>query len=232
MRKSAGRQPAGLERRETGAVVITQEFSVISPVFGGGVYIDPERTFDKQPDRLTPVRSAAVRGHLRFWWRVAYAGSLGSVTALREREAAVWGLASRPGAVSLSIEQSITVSSMNFTNQMIYACFPLQAPHGAPPGKLHRFKGSATITLRTPSEYEKEVRLAMRAWLAFGGIGGRTRRGFGAVSAPQPEDPKAILSETKQGKTNGVPELGLRLSFAEKGRTWQTAEAALMSTLR
>ena len=96
-----------------------------------------------------------------------------------------------------------------FGSPLSYAAFPLQPSNGFerfPPGTLTRWKGEFQVALAlqplTSSEaYEKSAQQAWRdvppekleaklwdeverAWLAFvtfGGLGGRTRRGFGAV---------------------------------------------------
>lgn len=41
---------------------LSLEIATITPLFGGGYAA-------RECDELIPVRSAAVRGHLRFWWR-------------------------------------------------------------------------------------------------------------------------------------------------------------------
>ncbi|MCA9526379.1 MAG: hypothetical protein KC549_08805, partial [Myxococcales bacterium] len=58
------------------------------------------------------------------------------------------------------------------------------------------------------------VRRAVDAWLAFGGLGGRTRRGFGAVAADTVRDPAEELARLSAGLQNraGVTSLaGARL---------------------
>jgi len=52
-------------------------------MFGGGVeagVVDP----------AMPIRVTAIRGRLRYWWRLLYAQGLGAAQ-LRRREAAIWG---------------------------------------------------------------------------------------------------------------------------------------------
>lgn len=99
------------------------------------------------------------------------------------------------------------IRSLPNKDDLAYGTFPLlpgsKAQKGvAPvPGVLHAFKGEATLTLRFPrilastsslipiADVEREVIDSLDAWLTFGGLGGRTRRGFGAVSDTQVRDP-------------------------------------------
>lgn len=79
-----------------GAQVLLARLQLITPAVQGG--------FDaRQADALAPIRSKAVRGHLRHWWRLlAQAGTFdglllpggpvaGNATRLRELEVQVWG---------------------------------------------------------------------------------------------------------------------------------------------
>ncbi len=167
---------------------------------------------------------------------------------MRQREAEIWGLASAPGAVALALKQSITVQPVQVfemkqspsgswnarpkpgMSDIAYGAFPLQPPGGKrdrlTPGNLHELSGSAELTLFVPPAHEGDVRKALRAWLAFGGIGGRTRRGFGAVSAAQPEDPNAIVTALYQESgIPGVPLLAPR--FARSADTFGTPRKAM-----
>ncbi len=82
--------------------------------------------------------------------------------------------------------------SMPGKEDLAYACFPLQPPGSLPqplePGKVFEVKGRFRLTLRydataatDPEEDWKQVQRSVETWLAFGGLGGRTRRGFGAL---------------------------------------------------
>jgi CRISPR-associated protein Cmr1 len=188
------------------------------------VYLDadPARRQLKDADPITPLRTAAIRGHLRFWWRACCGRRFASPEEMRQAEASIWGAASKPGAVSLRLEDAhfdakdFKVFDMQERNgkfypralkgeglhEIAYGAFPLQPKAGQEtllqPGCLHVFQGSARLVLNTPSEFAQDVRAALRAWLAFGGIGGRTRRGFGAVAATDSADPAIVLKDLGQ----------------------------------
>ena len=244
------RAPDTLDLR-TDAEVIRVSFRVTTPLFGGGVHLgDKDHAHLKEPDAITPVRGATVRGQLRFWWRAAW-GCRYPLSEMREREGLIWGRAADqksgigPGRVSLSIEGRPTLArergigirgGPEVPDGRQYGAFPLR-PRTGDPGWLHTLSGELRLDLRIrPGGREEQaldeddregIRRAVLAWLAFGGIGGRTRRGFGAVQqtlyrgqpplgatllelgGPDPAQPEAVLRHLQAGLTNAaqVPSL-------------------------
>lgn len=58
---------------------------LITPLYGGGVAAG-------LPDEEMPVRASAIRGHLRFWWRLLNRGRFADdLRAMFEEEASIWG---------------------------------------------------------------------------------------------------------------------------------------------
>ena len=93
-RPSAGSGPS--ER------VVTAHCTLITPMFGGGVTageVDPEM----------PIRASALRGQLRFWWRLLY-GAGKKPADLFAAESALWGGISSKGPrasrVTLQVRQA------------------------------------------------------------------------------------------------------------------------------
>lgn len=74
-----------------------------------------------------------------------------------------------------------------------YALWPARAMkvRGEPPAPRRRPGVRFTLSVTYPAAFDDAVRRTLRAWLLFGGIGGRTRRGCGAV---------AITDETLRSK--------------------------------
>ncbi|HNB19916.1 MAG TPA: type III-B CRISPR module RAMP protein Cmr1 [Agitococcus sp.] len=64
----------------------TLECELVTPMYGGGV---ATHTVDEK----MPIRVSAIRGQLRFWWRLlaTHLWRLGSVQAIRQAEADLWG---------------------------------------------------------------------------------------------------------------------------------------------
>ncbi|MCS6900513.1 MAG: type III-B CRISPR module RAMP protein Cmr1 [Myxococcales bacterium] len=174
-----------------GTKVVTLTCRFISPVFGGGV--NP-----KQFDPVTPVRVPAIRGHLRFWWRATH-GDL-SLEELRLRETGLFGgvHGREPVASRLIVQvkrqpkapQKREVFQQGNPFRLVagaldalaYGAFPLR---GTDAQNRHDFlweyQDTFEIELRYPENQSVEIERALWAWLHFGGLGGRTRRGFGAL---------------------------------------------------
>jgi len=124
-------------------------------------------------------------------------------------ETEVWGNASSPGSVKLRVESQPAIGqeepvykttqnantgsyqTRGIDPAISYGAFSLQPlsehlrsndPHVREGGKLQHLSGKATCILTFAEAHRKDVEAALRSWITFGGMGGRTRRGFGAVS--------------------------------------------------
>lgn len=198
----------------------------VTPVFGGSA--EPRRL-----DEAMPVRGAAVRGQLRFWWRACRAADFATSEQLFTNEAAIWGATSGNQVGPATIE--VRVERLDPAPQRVrydqwrslpgekdvfprYAVFPFQEQtqtgvSGADALKDVRFRLALTLAPHARAMRQKQVcemarreqrdRLstveleadwaawrvtlqnaaegAVWAWIAFGGIGSRTRRGCGTL---------------------------------------------------
>lgn len=177
----------GLEERKE-----ERKYEVITPIFGGGAEAGAH-------DEVTPVRGASIRGHLRFWWRACRGGEFnGDLKEMRKREDEIWGAASTrdkaaPSKVQIAVKvdkkgrDSKVYQSENRVNDgykgIAYVVFPLAPdPKKSKPSGTLKEDVSFTLTLKFPEKYRKDVEAALWAWEMFGGVGGRTRRGFGAIA--------------------------------------------------
>jgi len=238
------------------------EIEVVTPVHGGGVGWDDDerRRHVRRVDPLTPIRPAAIRGQLRFWWRATMGCCLGSLDEMHERESELWGAASKPGRVSLRVDdRSMTATDRRIFESadpkgtgvfnsrsdrgdagLAYGAFALQPKSGQrtklDDGVLSQLQGKAQVMLSYPGDREIEVMHALDAWLLFGGIGGRTRRGFGAVDArDRRENVRAFLANfTATATLPRVPSLhGARLNMrSEPHRSAASAHEAALIALR
>lgn len=180
-----------LRRGDKEVKLITQErsYELITPLFGGGV--NPG-----EADPVTVVRGTEIRGQLRFWWRACRGGHFnGSLAEMKAAEDELWGAASTekkalPSRVIVTVEinnqgrdqqpfESRSRCSRSWRD-LAYAAFPLQGDDEKAPGKV---RAGVTFTLRLiyPDSQKNEVEAALWAWETFGGLGARTRRGFGAL---------------------------------------------------
>lgn len=192
--------PAEIDvRGDEHTICETRDYALITPLFGGGVQ-------PQQADPLTVVRASEVRGQLRFWWRATRGGAFGGDLAkMHQKENALWGSTESPSRVIVEVETRSAkreerghpvppanpADRKEFEDRTFrYVTFPLlsdttpgsgEAPGGHGPNSVV-WDVSFSLTLRYPQKEKDEVEAALWAWETFGGIGGRTRRGFGAIS--------------------------------------------------
>ncbi len=194
-RKQPPAPPAVVERK-TDIITQVRRYKLITPLFGGGVET-------KVADPVTVVRATEVRGHLRFWWRATRGGRFeGNLQAFKLAEDGIWGTVGtkeksgvskvvvtieivKPGTVLRDVE----ISSRNGPRRVelghpsspySYVAFPLRSEPGKAPGAV-REGVEFTLTIRYPASLAEDVAAAVWAWETFGGVGARTRRGFGAL---------------------------------------------------
>jgi CRISPR-associated protein Cmr1 len=167
---------------------------VITPIFGGS---HQTRVIDD----VDVIRAPSVRGHLRFWWRALYAAQYGNADALYQRESALWGRAATTDDGGRSaVEVRIRIERAGGTDNSeirlnrgqgqqatpgAYALWPARGEtRTTTPTAPRRQPGTQfqlTLKVAGSATDEAEVRNALRAWILFGGYGGRTRRGLGSL---------------------------------------------------
>ena len=218
---------------------ITRNYELVTPLFGGGVET-------RLADPVTTVRASEIKGQLRFWWRAVCGWRAeGKLEKLLELEESIWGgVTRRKSASKVHLVLEIVdhgqdkkpfelVPGKNFPKNLAhiapgYLAFPLQPTKRDrtiyPVRTGVRFK----LTLTFPKSYKKDVVAALWAWETFGGVGGRTRRGFGAVvregsKLPSLERIKKKLELFIQGDAwpNGVPHLHPDGLFYLFSGSWQ-----------
>lgn len=157
----------------------TYQCTLVTPMYGGGV---KPGVVDKE----MPIRASAIRGQLRFWWRVVFGRGL-MHNEMFERETAIWGGIGDKSAASkvevrvvLSEVKSDFVSSTShpYGKSVSYG-FGAAANNGEAQWLKEGFGFS--LHIRYPENMDTEIKTCLRWWMTFGGLGARTRRGFGAV---------------------------------------------------
>ena len=153
----------------------TLHITIATPMIGGGVEageIDSER----------PVRVSSIRGNLRYWWRIINQSRL-------DDEAKIWGSTDSKSKVFVEVTEfsqlRLREHGRNFDfpryGTEAYALFAA-ATNG---DDIAREGLKFTLKLTYPEEFQKNVKLAVSAWVYFGGIGARTRRGCGTLSCTE-----------------------------------------------
>jgi len=186
------------------------EMQMITPIFGGGAEAEVN-------DPVTLIRPSSIRGHLRFWWRATRGAKCKTVNELRKKEGEIWGTPENPSSVCIEVvveEQDDPFECASYKHRgdggyrlewsapfnvqrssLPYVLFPFQgkAPESDEPKnpskmvKSARFKLITHISSANGDNIEKDVEAAVWAWVNFGGIGARTRRGCGALYCLNPK---------------------------------------------
>ncbi len=157
--------------------------TTITPVFGGG----HEAGFVETDDAVV-VRGTSVRGHLRFWWRATQGLSYENVETLFQREGEIWGTTKEPGKVSIALdiisfkrERCGTNNGKFISSYPSYALFSFQPNNKDATIRDCITDLTYTLHVTCPADVFTHVESALSAWVNFGGIGSRTRRGCGAL---------------------------------------------------
>ncbi len=204
------------QQQKTNFITETRRYKLITPLYGGGV--EPNNA-----DPITVVRVSEVRGHLRFWWRATCGGTFGgNLNAMRGREEEIWGSAGgtnkpRPSKVLVVVKESkaglknfpFEVAQRDNNKRQVkprqgskvppYVAFPLQPKQEnlkvgmQTDAVLDGVSFSLEITYHNDDSID--VAAALWAWETFGGIGARTRRGFGALERIDSNSPPAPRSD-------------------------------------
>ena len=183
---------------------------VATPVFLGGA--DPRDSID--------LRAPSVRGALRFWFRAMMGGLLGGHfdrcgDSLRRLEGAVFGDTDRASRVQVRLSprepntcgtRAFYLRRNGFTG-LIYLGNGLQDRRFLEPEQSRLQLG---LRFRESGALRQVVLGTVWLWLHFGGVGARTRRGFGGLVADEmspigglhlrpPRNSKRLLHHLKEG---------------------------------
>lgn len=214
-RKAPSFDPPSLEvRKDPKMITQEREYELITPLFGGGV--EPATA-----DAVTVIRGSSIRGQLRFWWRATCGGQFGgNFQKMKEAEDELWGAAStpketsdsRPRTVQLYVEiinrgkplsqvkdrQGRQVRFSAPSSPYGYVAFPLQDKP-----QSYVLEGvSFSLHLEFPLAHQSEIESTLWAWETFGGIGARTRRGFGSLRCVGINKVEVPLPESGQFRAN------------------------------
>lgn len=167
------------------APLLELNLAVVTPMFGGGALA-------READRERPISGKAVRGSLRFWWRACRGAGYTTVQDLFKAEAAIWGSTKCPAAVEVEVEISDKGRNRDFDDWRsdkdmprygLFPFFPQPARNGEPGKPAATCLEGVRFHLRLtgPEAHCADVEAAVWAWIMFGGVGARTRRGCGTL---------------------------------------------------
>ncbi len=160
--------------------VMTYSGQTLTPLYGGGVKAG-------EVDEAMPIRASAIRGHLRYWWRLLY-GKGKSSEQLFAEEVAIWGgiRASMPVASRVIVQITRLKKSQSQKKSRLteFPSYALITEPGSDPTLMESGCGFDLVLVLSPelsSEQQQQVLESLRWWASFGGVGARTRRGLGAI---------------------------------------------------
>jgi len=174
------------------------EVEVLTPMFLGGANVNEAQ-----------LRTPSLKGMLRFWWRATI--GISDLALLREKESALFGDTSHKSPFSVHIEnrdntnpilknlpkgQTFPVPGENFRPGIIdYLAYGLR-DHREGYTRQHYPVGTKFIVKFTfgDEEHEPKIIKAFRSLVHFGGLGARSRNGFGSLAINDGSKPSINLS--------------------------------------
>ena len=133
-------------------------FEFLTPMFGGGV--DPKAPTG---DPITKIRSASVRGQLRFWWRATQGPRFRTIEEMHAEETRIFGGAasgdnekdpSRGVAIRLDVSR-LTATPTQAADEVPYFSFPLREDRQARP--TAEIRGEFCLHLRFLADASSET---------------------------------------------------------------------------
>jgi CRISPR-associated protein Cmr1 len=169
------------------------ECEVVTPLFLGGA--DPHKT----ELRVPPIKAA-----MRFWWRAQFEND--NIEEMAKREAEIFGSTEKKSVISVSLEVSSLTPVLKDlpTGKMVPVKgkpYPTSIIHYLAYG-LHKREAKKNVYIKEyvepkslfrvsvcfPKNVEHDVINAFKALLTCGGIGARSRNGFGSLHCNELND--------------------------------------------
>lgn len=169
----------------------TYKCTLVTPMYGGGVEAG-------KVDKDMPIRASSIRGQLRFWWRIA-CGPFKSPKEMFDKETEIWGGIGAEGAKASQVDIRVSCSPINSgqltasdkistdkknkwgVNYVLGAGDPANCLDSGYEFKIYIHYSSYPSSTISEEVLKENVTKALRWWATFGGVGAKTRRGFGAI---------------------------------------------------
>ena len=209
------------------AETVTVRCKLITPMYGGGVR-------PGEVDTEMPIRASAVRGQLRFWWRLLYTAGLPPREGF-SLECSLWGgirkSGSRASLVALRVKGR-AVRATEFARKGEIGTLPryvLIPERNEDPRLLHagyEFDVVLQFSRASSADQKEQVLDALRWWTSFGGVGSRTRRGLGAIKAASNDCELKPVSCEEVGRRGSWLAIGSQAA-SDPGAAWRQAVGTL-----
>lgn len=196
----------------------TLECELVTPMYGGGVKA-------ATVDLKMPIRVSAIKGQLRFWWRLLaqHKWKLGNTKAIQNAEFALWGgMGDEDGGRASQVFLKVTQPKLTHHDLVEYTEYLDTSPNNKKlsyvlfPASNADDKKTNPQKLLAPEKVKFQMSFAFAAciqhdqntvsqiletlqwWANFGGLGARTRKGLGAIHITESSDyPKICQSLTE-----------------------------------
>jgi CRISPR-associated protein Cmr1 len=203
------------------------EVEVVTPMFLGGANTNEAE-----------LRTPSLKGMLRFWWRATR--GIHNIQKLKEEEAELFGDTTCKSLTKISIEPigNLTISKdlktrgetfivhgkpVHILDYLAYGTYTYEKGKGNVYHKEHILPGNRFhLKIECLEKHMKEVLSALAWMIHYGGIGARSRNGFGSLSAeierPNIKNSLDIANYTALSKQS-------RLFLFPKKDSWHTAHS-------
>ena len=160
---------------------VTVQCQLITPMYGGGVKAG-------EVDCKMPIRASALRGQLRFWWRLLNSTIYPNSGDLFNAESALWGGISSSGPQASQVTLQVKAKPVGprdliSSRDRKFDYVLIDTGNSKLLNSDYEFKFKLVLRFKptvTTSQKDQVIE-ALRWWASFGGVGARTRRGLGAV---------------------------------------------------
>jgi len=158
-------------------------FTVVTPLFLGG-----------EDGKTAEIRIPSLRGVLRFWWRASFQGDL---RELKNAEADVFGNTEKKSPLEIYPAEQINIKTSSHpipkgtlvntgeyepVGIIRYLGYGLQKDTGGTQQReFIELKQSFSLEFLYPEHIEEDVERSLSLLHSFGGLGSRSRNGFGSV---------------------------------------------------
>ncbi len=166
---------------------------IVTPMFIGGA--EPKQA---------ELRAASIKGSLRFWWRALYGSN--NLNEMKERENEIFGSTDGKSKIKIKINANLKPVlknlpkgamfkvkgfSLNIIDYLAYGLYTYKRGKGNVYTKeFFEPQKHFEIILSYPEEFKNDILTSFKALIYFGGVGSRTRNGFGSLYCSDIENVK------------------------------------------
>ncbi|MFF2908701.1 type III-B CRISPR module RAMP protein Cmr1 [Paenibacillus sp. NPDC057934] len=203
------------------------DITLVTPMYGGG-------SKAREINEKHPIREASIRGHLRFWWRATRGAECKNVLELRKWEAAIFGDTTTPSRVKIWTETvgAPPVIKKTRLDEVPPPSYVLFSVRKNPTDylenysfRLHIRYDEADLEPEEIKALRQELHAALWAWINFGGLGSRTRRGAGSLYCPKFSPPRG--QDLQQWYDEKIGKYELDLLPVGEYRDWPTLSTTI-----